>query len=75
MVEIGDWCITKNLDYGYEGRRGLWADHIKGCRSDNEPTELGDCCWAADDRKATCFYCGKPVPPEIQALVHLQTTL
>ena len=81
MVEIGDWCITKDKDWeDGPGMYGIYADHIKGCEGSGgkigrKPIELGDCCWDAGDKDATCFYCDKPVPPEIQALVHLQTTL
>lgn len=81
LIEVGEWCVTKDHSWGNKGDVGIYADHIKGCVSEDEPIELGDCCWAADDKaedkqgRKVCFYCNEPVPPEIQALVHLQVTL
>ncbi len=73
LIRIGDWCITK--DSSWEDSRGIYADHIKGCKSDDSPVTMGDCCWAHDDQVTTCFYCSGAVPPEIQALVLLQMKL
>lgn len=78
LIEIGDWCITRDHTWGPPD--GIYADHIIGCSSDavdtgDSPVEIGDCCWAGDDNGSVCFYCKQPVPPEIQALVLLQTTL
>ncbi len=78
MVKIGDWCITKDHEWRGKVSYGIYADHIQGCvyiAAGGKPVVVGDCCWASDDEKAVCFYCEVPVPPEIQALVHLQATL
>ena len=83
LVEVGEWCVTEDSDWGEKGDVGIYADHIIGCVQEggDEPIVLGDCCWATDDTKTdnkgklVCFYCHQPVPPEIQALVVLRLNL